>query len=109
MSHRIFTDSKGVAWLVLAVYPTAEERRYRRERRAEQTPIPVNRRQRSDRRKIVRRSMEHGWLVFKAEGTRRRMTPIVDGWENCSVEDLEKLLAEATQARRVTDPTPPTK
>ncbi len=108
MSHRIFTDSKGVAWLVLAVYPTAEERRFSPERRAEQATVGVNRRQRSDRRKIVRRSMEHGWLVFKAEGTRRRLTPIVDGWENCSLEDLEKLLVKATQARRATDPTPPT-
>lgn len=103
MAHRIFTDVDCVTWLVLAVYPNAEERRLERDRRREDLPVYPDRRRKIDRRQRVRREMEHGWLVFKTDNGRRRLTPIVDGWDSCSEEELERLCQLATPARRLGD------
>lgn len=105
MAHRIFTDSKGVTWLVLAVYPHVEERRTERDRRTEDLPVPVEHRA-GERRVQVRRGMERGWLVFKADNGRRRLAPIVEGWDSCPDEELDKLCRRATPARRLSDPKP---
>ena len=104
MAHRIFTDSKGTSWLVLAVYPSSEERRSHAERRSVHDPAYEEQRRKVVRRQTVRRSMEKGWLVFKAEGSRRRLTPITENWDTCSEGDLEVLLERATSARRAGDP-----
>jgi hypothetical protein len=106
MAHRLFTDSDGTDWLVLAVYPRSEERRSRADRRSGEHPLfDAEPRRVAVRRKTVRRSMESGWLVFKTAGARRRFTPIMENWETCSILDLQKLLHRATPSRRSSDPT----
>lgn len=105
MAHRIFTDSNHVTWLVLAVYPHVDERRSERDRRTAEFPIKVEKRVR-ERRVRVRREMERGWLVFKADNGRRRLAPIVDGWDTFSDDELDKLCRRATPARRLSDPKP---
>lgn len=104
MAHRIFTDAHSVTWLVLAVYPNADERRMERDRRQHDVPVDPDRRRAVDRRQRVRREMERGWLVFKTDNGRRRLTPIVDGWDSCPVEELEKMCRLATPAKRRGDP-----
>jgi hypothetical protein len=105
MAHRIFTDSDNVTWLVLAVYPHVEERRSERERRTEELPVKVEQRE-GERRVRVRREMERGWLVFKTDNGRRRLAPIVEGWDLASDEELGRLCRRATAARRLSDPKP---
>ena len=105
MAHRIFTDSDEVTWLVLAVYPHVEERRSERERRTAELPVRVEQRV-GERRVRVRREMERGWLVFKTDNGRRRLAPIVDGWDEASDEELGQLCRRATPARRLSDPKP---
>lgn len=105
MAHRIFTDSSGTDWLVLAVYPTSEERRIHADRRSGEHALDPEPRRVAKRRQKVRRSMEKGWLVFKAAGVRRRLAPITRDWDTCTVGDLELLLVRAKPARRASDPT----
>jgi hypothetical protein len=105
MAHRIFTDRDNVTWLVLAVYPAGEERRSERDRRTREIPVKQDLRE-GERRIEVRRGMERGWLVFKADSGRRRLAPIVDGWDQCSEEELDRLCRRATPARRLSDPRP---
>ncbi|MDQ6716981.1 MAG: hypothetical protein M3Z17_01400 [Gemmatimonadota bacterium] len=104
MAHRIFADSSGASWLVLAVYPSSEERRSHRERRSGQNALDPEPRRKGVRRQVVRRTMQKGWLVFKGPLGRRRLTPILKGWETCPVQDLERLLQKAMAARRSSDP-----
>ena len=104
MAHRIFTDSENTTWLVLAVYPYADERRAERDRRQSDATVDPERRHLGVRRVSVRRGMERGWLVFKADTGRRRLTPIVDGWDSLSDTDLDRLCRRATPARRLSDP-----
>lgn len=105
MAHRIFTDSDSVTWLVLAVYPHVEERRSERDRRTEDQPVKVEHRE-GERRVQVRRGMERGWLVFKTDNGRRRLAPIVDGWDSFTDDELDRLCRRATPARRLSDPKP---
>lgn len=105
MAHRIFTDSDGITWLVLAVYPHVEERRSERERRTEELPVKTDHRE-GERRIRVRRTMERGWLVFKTDNGRRRLAPIVEGWDRFSDDELGDLCRRATPARRLSDPKP---
>ena len=93
-----------MTWLVLAVYPYTEERRLERERRHHEVSVRVDRRELPERRVRVRRDMERGWLVFKTDGGRRRLTPIVDGWDAFPDEELDRLCRLATPARRLSDP-----
>lgn len=101
----MFTASDHVTWLVLAVYPHVEERRSERERRTQELPVKVEHRE-GQRRVRVRREMERGWLVFKADEGRRRLAPIVDGWDLLADEELDQLCRRATPARRLSDPKP---
>lgn len=104
MAHRVFTDAGSVIWLVLAVYPHVDERRAERNRRQQDLPIDPDQRNYVERRQRVRRDMERGWLVFKNDDGRRRLAPIVDGWDKCSDEELDRLCRLATPARRRGDP-----
>lgn len=103
LAHRIFTDSDNVTWLVLAVYPEVEERRSERDRRTRQVTVASEQREK-ERRISVRRGMEQGWLVFKADHGRRRLAPIVEGWDGLPDSELDALCRRATPARRLTDP-----
>lgn len=90
---------------MLAVHPYLEDRRTAVERRKKPAlPIVPESRDRTDRRQLVRRDMEQGWLLFKADRGRRRFTPIIPGWETAPVEELQKLLSRAVPARRRGDP-----
>jgi hypothetical protein len=45
--------------------------------------------------------MRHGWLTFEnAAGTRKRLGPIPDGWEQAPDERLELMCRVAEQGRR---------
>ena len=35
------------------------------------------------------------WLAFESRAEKRRLSPIPDGWENASVQELQQLLARA--------------
>lgn len=105
MAHRIFTDSDNVTWLVLAVYPILEERRTERDRRTREIPVRTEKRE-GERRVLVRRGMERGWLVFKADNGRRRLAPIVEGWDDLAEDELDRLCRRATPTRRFRDPRP---
>lgn len=107
MAHRVFTDASSVSWLVLAVYPHVEERRTERNRRQQDLPIDPDKRSHVERRQRVRRDMERGWLVFKSDDGRRRLAPIVDGWDTFSDEELNQLCRLATPARRRGDSSTP--
>jgi hypothetical protein len=76
---RAFTDSVGAAWTVREITPG---------------PMPQKLSQLlgEDRRR-------GGWLLFiSAEGDKRRLAPIPDGWAGLSAEDLE---GHCKRARRV--------
>lgn len=95
----------ALTWLVLAVYPHVEERRSERDRRTQELPVQIDHRER-ERRVNVRRGMEQGWLVFKTDNGRRRLAPIVEGWDSFTDEELDRLCRRATPARRLSDPKP---
>jgi hypothetical protein len=106
MALREFTDESGVFWTVYDVNPRADDRRTGDRRKAD-APAPEEERRQEDRRVAVRSSrpvrLTKGWLCFEREGERRRLQPIPTDWHLMPEEELVKLLAVATAARRRTE------
>ena len=94
MASREFIDSAGTSWTVWNVIPGEMSSRLTR-----MTGLIGERRL--------------PWLVFQsAEGEKRRLVPIPDGWEECDDLTLEQWATRAEHvppapARRVVDETPP--
>jgi hypothetical protein len=87
-SSRAFVDSVGVEWLV-------------REIATPKLSASLSRLLQSDRRR-------GGWLVFEAEGEKRRLAPYPPDWRTMSVFELERWCMRATHvppapARRAED------
>src|SRR5689334_15276800 len=103
MGRRNFRDGSGTTWDVWEVLPTQllahePERREGPDRRgtpAPDTDPPV------ERRHLARRVadvplFQHGWLAFRSESERRRLSPIPANWTQADLDDLCRYVAEAS-------------
>lgn len=100
MSHREFRDSAGTLWQVWEVHPGrvlsgGRERRSGTDRRAGSALTTPERRRRVDRRLSVSPELRQGWLAFRADDDRRRLTPIPSGWLDAPDRELERLCRSA--------------
>jgi hypothetical protein len=77
--HRLFIDDSGVQWDAFVVYPSRPKGR-------ETLPPPFDK----------------GWLAIQCPEGVRRLTPIPEGWRECSNEEFCKLLERAAVAPRRT-------
>jgi hypothetical protein len=78
MAHRTFTDAQGDGWEVFdAAFPAAQ--------RALAEHFPP-------------------WLCFESENEKRRLSPIPEGWQNASTQELQRLLSLATIVIQTEDP-----
>ncbi len=100
VAYKIFEGSDGNRWEVWLVVPTEAERR-RGERRVvqrsgglaysgpERRVGPDRRSKVSTGRTVVTPEFEKGWLCFeRAEGEKRRLAPVPEGWESASDKEL---------------------
>lgn len=78
--HRVFHDVAGTRWEAFAVYPSAETQSRAR------LPDPYR----------------NGWLAFECEREKRRLSPIPEGWQSRSYEELLELCERAERVRRRT-------
>ncbi len=92
MSYREFEDPSGLRWEAWEVQPALLERRLR----GDETPTEMDRRTTARRRAPVARELRFGWLVFEADGAKRRLAPVPSGWERLDDAGLNELLAKAT-------------
>ena len=96
MAFREFTDEGGRKWTVWDVFPTLAERR---ERDAGPPPGVRERRRYVESRTRISARMAHGWLAFEAaDGERRRLAPIPNGWAQGSTEQLRAWCTSAEAA-----------
>lgn len=80
----VFTDSKGVEWLVTEISD------------------PALRAISSDRLRMP--EFKTGWLLFQSDATKKRLAPYPDDWRSLAPADLEKLCARAKPAPSVLRP-----
>ena len=78
MALRSFVARDGTAWNVWNVVPTLAH---------------------NDRKLALSVGMAEGWLCFEANGIKRRIVPVPQGWEEWSDQELEAALAEAREVR----------
>ena len=78
-THRVFVDDRGVQWDAFAVQPS-----------------------RSTGRQTLPAPYDKGWLAMQCPDGVRRVTPIPAGWQECSREELCRLLENAALAPRRT-------
>lgn len=78
-AHRLYVDDRGVQWDAFVVKPT-------RTRGRETLPPPY----------------DQGWLAIQCPDGVRRVTPIPEGWRECSREEFCKLLENAPVSPRRT-------
>lgn len=76
-THRVFVDDRGVQWDAFAVHPTRSMGR-------ETLPPPYDK----------------GWLAIQCPEGVRRVTPIPEGWRECSRDEFCRLLETAATAPR---------
>jgi hypothetical protein len=72
-AHRAFVDANAMAWDVFAVLPPAQGKALAR------LPGPF----------------QQGWLCFDAPGEKRRLSPIPEGWETATDDELRRLRDQA--------------
>lgn len=75
--HRLFVDDRGVQWDAFVVYPSRTTGR-------ETLPPPY----------------DQGWLAIQCPDGVRRVTPIPEGWRECSRDEFCRLLENAAVAPR---------
>ncbi|MGH7638765.1 MAG: hypothetical protein ACREOK_14040 [Gemmatimonadaceae bacterium] len=78
-THRVFVDDRGVRWDAFAVHPS-------RPRGRETLPPPY----------------DTGWLAIQCPEGVRRVTPIPEGWRECSRDEFCRLLENAAVTPRRT-------
>lgn len=81
--HRLFIDDSGVQWDAFVVYPSRLKGR-------EALPPPY----------------DQGWLAIQCPEGVRRVTPIPEGWRECSNDEFCRLLESAVVIPRRTTDTP---
>lgn len=94
MSYRRFNDSEGRSWEAWEVHPSAVERRISRDRRAAQRQT-MERRKTHEFRLNIPSELSAGWLALQGRDSRLRLSPIPDGWEHLSDEELCRLVMRA--------------
>lgn len=72
--QRRFTDEHGTEWMAWAVQPPGS---------------------RTERSAQLLGDFRHGWLAFESAGSKRRLHPIPDGWEDLDDTGLRALLVQA--------------
>lgn len=102
MPYRTFADETGRSWEIWDVRPERIERRGGERRSERPTPwTGLERRVADDRRRQreVRMRLDYplseGWLVFKSDEEKRRLSPIPANWESMRAPDLRALWARA--------------
>lgn len=102
MPYRTFADDHGRSWEVWDVRPERAERRDGERREEGQTPwtgldrrVADDRRQKSEVRVRLSHLLADGWLVFKSDHERRRLSPIPANWESRRGPDLRALWEQA--------------
>ena len=113
MTHRTFTDKKGLRWDVWEVKPTAAERRYLQRRvHNEDRTDSAERRSGDERRRSrisrtpVASEFAAGWLCFECPTEKRRLAPVPEGWERVDEGTIEQWCCAAKAVvRRKNDST----
>lgn len=102
MPYRTFADDHGRSWEVWDVRPERVERRGGERRQERPTPWTGLERRVADDRRLkseVRVRLSHlladGWLVFKSDHEKRRLSPIPANWESLRGPDLRALWEQA--------------
>ena len=101
MPYRPFADEQGRSWEIWDVRPERIERRGAERRQEQPTPWTGLERRVSDRRqkREVRMRLTHplseGWLVFKSDEEKRRLSPIPANWESLRGQYLRALWEKA--------------
>jgi hypothetical protein len=101
MPYRTFADEQGRSWEIWDVRPERIERRGADRREERPTPWtglerPVSdRRQKREARMRLTYPLSEGWLVFKSDGEKRRLSPIPANWESLRGQDLRALWEQA--------------
>jgi hypothetical protein len=78
MALRDFRDEVGREWQVWEVMTTGEDRKT--------AGFPL--------------SIPERWLAFQSRNDRRRLSPVPEGWSDCTEAELAELLKRATAAGR---------
>jgi hypothetical protein len=102
MPYRTFADDHGRSWEVWDVRPERVERRRGERRHERPTPwtdlerrVADDRRLKRDVRMRLSNLLSGGWLVFKTNRERRRLSPIPADWESLRAPDLRALWEKA--------------
>lgn len=102
MSYRTFADDNGRSWEVWDVRPERLERRDGERRQERPTPwtglerrVADDRRQNSEVRLRLSHLLSEGWLVFKSDHERRRLSPIPANWETLRAQEIRALWEQA--------------
>ena len=99
MSYRRFTDSDGGSWEAWEVHPASVERRINTERRVASRASSERRRIR-EFRLVIPRELSEGWLALQSRGRKIRLSPIPDGWQHLSDDELAAIVHRAAKDRR---------
>ena len=106
MAHRIFVDTDGIEWQVWDVVPHVRWSPQRRDdRRVSPDPAYAGperrwRDRRTETPAPLRPDYEHGWLCFEGTTTKRRLSPVPNGWDQCPSQELEQLCHRAEPVSR---------
>lgn len=101
MPYRTFADEQGRSWEIWDVRPERIERRGTERRQERPTPWTGPERRVSDRRRKREARMRltyplsEGWLVFKSDEEKRRLTPIPANWDSLRGQGLRALWEQA--------------
>ena len=106
MSYRTFVDSSGKRWEVWLGPPASAERRKADRRTAgggagdlpgfsDRRRTPERRRNPFHRNLEVASEYSAGWLCFEADGEKRRLAPVPEGWSEAGPDRLSSWLQAA--------------
>lgn len=102
MPYRTFADEQGRSWEIWDVRPERVERRGPERRQPQPTPwtglerrVAEDRRQKGELRVRLTYPLSEGWLVFKADHEKRRLSPIPENWESSRGQELRALWEKA--------------
>lgn len=102
MPYRTFADDTGRSWEIWDVRPEGIERRSGERREKRLTPwtgferrVSDDRRQKREVRMRLDYPLSDGWLVFKSDEEKRRLSPIPDNWETLRGQGLRALWEKA--------------
>ncbi|MEX1185618.1 MAG: hypothetical protein WEA80_03430 [Gemmatimonadaceae bacterium] len=102
MPYRTFADEAGRSWEIWDVRPERIERRDGERRQERPTPwtglerrVGEDRRRKGEARLHLSYPLCEGWLVFKSDHEKRRLSPILANWETLRGPGLRALWEKA--------------